>query len=353
MREVLVVGAGPAGSYAALRCAERGLNVLLLDSSRFPRDKACGGVVGERTMRMVGGDIGSILEGEGHVNQLYYDWEPMGAVDTHLYFFRRRRLDHYLVQRAQAAGAELVENRRVTKVDVRTDRAVVEANGERYDADLVIGADGTNSVVGRSIGMSHHAGDSKYASMKAEVDLPPEKIEALGVHDPPHQNTYFFSELFGFAWVVPNHGGVNVGYGALMRHAQRLRSRFMEFLHRMDIPPQDVRGAQIPYLPPRRVYADRVLLTGDAGGFVNPWNGCGIDDGLEASERAAQVAALASDRGDFTAQTLRGFQSASREPLRWMRGRGTLMKGLDRLMPVGLPFPFWVKRLVKVGAAWA
>src|SRR5881628_2676527 len=245
MREVVVVGAGPAGSYAAMRCAERGLDVLMLDSARFPRDKACGGVVGERTMSNVGGDIASILEREGHTNDLYYDWEPIGTVESHLYFFKRRRLDHYLVQRAQAAGAELLEGRRVTRVQVLPDRAVVEANGDRYEADLVIGADGTNSVVGRSIGMSHHAGDAKYASMKAEVALPAEKIEALGVDDPPHQNTYFFSDLFGFAWIVPNDGAVNVGYGALVRHASRLRARFMGFLGRMEIPPQDVRGAQI------------------------------------------------------------------------------------------------------------
>src|SRR3972149_6926768 len=350
MWEVVVVGAGPAGSYAAMRCAERGLRVLMLDAARFPRDKACGGIVGERAMRIPGPGVRSVLEGEGHVNQLYYDWKPVGAVDTHLYFFRRRRFDHYLVQRALAAGAELLENQRVTKVGVLPDRGVVQAGAKSHEAQLVIGADGTNSVVGRAIGMSHHDEYSKYASMKAEIDLPREKVEALGVLDPPHQNTYFFTDLLGFGWIVPNDGSVNVGYGALMRHAHGLRPRFLKFLRRMDLPPQDVRGAQIPYLPPRRVYADRVLLTGDAGGVVNPWNGCGIDDGLGGSERAAEVAKLAADRGDFTAKTLVEYQRASRDHLRWIRARGLWIKGFDRILPRGMPFPFWVKYIVKVAA---
>ena len=336
-----------------MRCVEKGLDVLMLDSATFPRDKACGGVVGETAVRMIGSDVLSLLEREGRENELFWDWSPIGRINSHLYFFKRRKFDHYLVQRAIAAGAKLLENRRVTRVDVRPDKVVVEANGEKHEARLAIGAEGTNSIVGRAIGLSHHDGPYKYASIKAEIDLPPEKIEELGVDNPPHQNTYFFSDVAGFAWIVPNHGSINAGYGAMMRHANGLRQRFFDFLKQLDLPPQDVRGAQIPYLPMRRVYADRVLLTGDAGGFVNPWTGCGIDDGLEASERAAEVAKRAADRGNFSAASLREFQKASRDHLRWIEGRGRWMKALDLLLPIGSRFPWWARYVVRLTAGWA
>ena len=230
----------------------------------------------------------------------------------------------------------------------------MEANGERHEGHMVIGADGTNSVVGRAVGLSHHDGAWKYASIKAEIDLPPETVRALGVEEPtPHQRTFFFSDLLGFAWVIPNAGSINAGYGAMMRHAAGLRSRFYDFLARLGVPPMDVRGAQIPYLPLPRVYANRVLLTGDAGGFVNPWTGCGIDDGIQASERAARVARLAADHGDFRAATLREFQRASRGHMRWINRRGRWMKALDLLMPVGSKFPSGFRYLVPVIARWA
>jgi len=355
MHDVLVVGAGPAGSHAARRCAELGLDVLMLDAATFPRDKACGGVVGEEAVRLVGRDVLSVVEREGRGNEIFFDWRPLAWIPSpHMYFFKRRKFDHCLVKKAVAAGAVLLEGRRVTRVAVEPDRVVVEANGERHEARLVIGADGTNSVVGRAVGLSHHDGTWKFASIKAEVDLPPDRMEALGVENPmPHQRTYFFSDLLGFAWVIPNEGSVNAGFGAMMRHAAGLRQRFYGFLAGLGVPPQDVRGAQIPYLPLPRVYGDRVLLTGDAGGFVNPWTGCGIDDGIRASERAARVARLAVDRGDFTASTLREFQRASRDHLRWIDRRGRWMKALDLLIPPGSKVPSFFRHLVRVGAAWA
>jgi len=353
MHDVLVVGAGPAGSWAAKRCADRGLDVLLLDAAKFPRDKACGGVVGDTAVRLIGPDVLSILEREAHTNRLFYDWKPILDVAAHMYFFKRRKFDAYLVRRAEAAGATLLEGRRVTRVDVRPDKVVAVAGGEAFGARLAVGAEGTNSVVGRAIRQSHHDGACKYASIKAEVDLTSEAIRGLGVDDPPHQNTYFLPDLVGFGWLLPNDGSVNAGYGAFVRHASGLRERFYDFLAHLGIPPNDVRGAQIPYLPTRRVYADRVMLTGDAGGFVNPWTGCGIDDGIEASERLADVAKLAADTGDFTANTLRRYQEASREQRKWIQARGRWMKALDLIMPVGKPFPRWVKYVVKATARWA
>lgn len=354
MWEVLVVGAGPAGSYAAMRLAEKGLDVLMLDAARFPRDKACGGVVGDEAVRLLGKGVLSVLEREGHGNELYYDWQPIGRLDAHLYFFKRRRFDHYVAQRALDAGVTLLENRRVTGLSVEPDRVVVRVNGERHEAALVIGADGTNSIVGKAIGLSHHDWICRYASMKAEVDLPPEKIREMGIEDPaPHQNTYFFSDLLGFAWIVPNDGSINAGYGTMFRHANGLRQRFYDFLRTLGVPPEDVRGAQIPYMALPRVYADRVLLTGDAGGFVNPWTGCGIDDGILASERAAEVAKRAVDRGDYSARTLRAFQDASRSHMRGINWRGHWMKALDLIMPVGRKFPDWVRHIVRMTARWA
>jgi len=73
---------------------------------------------------------------------------------------------------------------------------------------------------------------------------------------------------------------------------------------------------------------------------------------LEPSAELSR-ALVAADRGDFTAKTLVEYQRASRDHLRWIRARGLWIKGFDRILPRGMPFPFWVKYIVKVAAPWA
>jgi geranylgeranyl reductase family protein len=351
--DIVVVGAGPSGSYAAMRCAEMGLDVLLLDRYAFPRDKACGGVVGEAAVRLIGSDVLDIMEREGAGNALFWEYEPIGYVNRREYFFTRRKFDHYLVQRAVAAGAGLQEGVRVTGLARRPDGVTILVDGGGWDARLVIGADGTNSVVGRAVGLWQHRDNTKYASIKAEIPVTRSQAKRLDIEDPPKQNSYFFRDLMGFAWLIPNNGQLNAGYGCTMSKANGLRSRFLRFLKHFGLPPVDVRGAQIPYLPLPRVYAERVLLTGDAGGFVNPWTGCGIDDGLMASERAAMVAKMACDGDDFSLPMLRRFQDLSRRHLRHIRWRGQSIKVLDRITPPDYAFPSWVKYVVKQAARWA
>lgn len=353
MYDVIVVGAGPSGSYAAMRCASMGLDVLLIDQYRFPRDKACGGVVGEEARELLGPEMMTVVERESRGNELYYNYESVGRLQRHEYFCRRRKFDYYLVGRAVNAGAILLDDCKVHGLQVKPDRAIVRTERGSQEGKIVIGADGTNSVIGRSVGLTHHSGDLKYASLKAEIQLPASQIRALGLEDPPRQNTYFFSDLMGFAWLIPNEGQVNAGYGSTLRKAVGLKQRFFRFLNHFGLPPEDVKGAQIPYMTLDKVYSEKVLLTGDAGGFVNPWTGCGIDDGIMASERAAQVCKKAVDAEDFSANSLAEFQMISRSHMRRINWRGSWIKALDYIVPDDYVFPFWVKVLIRRLAALA
>jgi len=347
MRDVIVVGAGPSGSFTAMKCAEYGLDVLLLDSEKFPRDKACGGVVGGRSLKLIGGDVTSVVECEGTGNDFFYDWRYVGSLGTHEYFVKRRRFDHYLVRRAVAAGVRFVEGIKAIGLAISTDQAIVRTSAGDFPSNMVVAADGTNSTIGRAVGLSHHDDICRYASMKAEVDVSHAKGRDLGVEDPNRQRTYFFSDLLGFAWVVPNNGSVNVGYGSTVSKAKDLKARFHVFLAKLGIAPQFERGAQIPFMAARRVYSERVLLTGDAGGFVNPWTGCGIDEGLAASEKAALICKKAADAQEYSSAMLSSYQEICRDSIKRISRRGRWIKALDRLVPEGATLPFWTEYLVK------
>ncbi len=347
MHDVIVVGAGPSGSYAAMKCAEKGLNVLLIDKEKFPRDKACGGIIGDQIVRMIGGDVMSVIECEASITDFYYNWKLIQSMDSHSYFIKRRRFDNYLVKRAVASGSVLVEEARVNGVSVDEKSAVVKtANGD-LRANIVIGADGTNSIVAKSIGLSHHDDICRFASLKAEIDVTPKKAKELDIVDPLKKKTYFFQNLIGFAWIVPNGNSVNAGYGSTVSKAKGLKERFHDFLHQVGLKPQHELGAQIPFRTLPRVYGNRVLLTGDAGGFVNPWTGCGIEDGMMASEKAAIMCKMAVDTHEFSASNLSRYREMCKNQITRIKWRGSWIKALDRIMPENSSYPFWVEILLK------
>src|SRR5918911_5372262 len=152
--DVVVLGAGPAGSSSALRLARAGAQVLLVDRARFPRDKPCGGAVTGRAALEAPCDVTPVVErvvtdaelvsGGGRV-RVRTSKAPIA------YMTQRRRLDHHLVEQACAAGAVFRDGVRDVVVD--HDAMTATCDGERYEASVLVGADGANGVAARSFGL--------------------------------------------------------------------------------------------------------------------------------------------------------------------------------------------------------
>ena len=159
--EVIVVGAVPAGSTAARELAQRGRDVLLLDRSRFPRDKPCGGAVSIRASALLPFDLSPIVEEVvtgAHVRLRdgeNIDRKHDGPI---AYLTQRSRLDHFLVERAAEAGASFRDGRagRVRSVVQRADGAYEVATDDGvHVAPALVGADGANGVVTTQLGYEH------------------------------------------------------------------------------------------------------------------------------------------------------------------------------------------------------
>ena len=149
--DVIVVGAGPAGSTTAYRLACAGARVCLLDRARFPRDKPCGGGLTLRAVRELPFSVEPVVEDRVHTLELglrYARRWSRRAPEPLVLMTQRRRLDAFLVDRAAAAGAEFSDGVKVTGVDPG---GVVTIGGERLEADVVVGADGWHSVVSAAV----------------------------------------------------------------------------------------------------------------------------------------------------------------------------------------------------------
>src|SRR5256886_4911348 len=153
--DVIVVGAGPAGSTAAYRLARSGAKVLLLDRARFPRDKPCGGGLTERAVTQLPVSVDPVVEevvdrfglgfryGAGFVR---------GGERPLVLMTRRSRLDAHLVAEAAAAGADFRDGLRATALNLDEAGATVRFDGTAASAPVVIGADGVNGLTARALG---------------------------------------------------------------------------------------------------------------------------------------------------------------------------------------------------------
>jgi geranylgeranyl reductase family protein len=288
--DVIVVGAGPAGSTAAFRLTSAGADVLLLDRARFPRDKPCGGGVTGRAARLIPFSIDPVVEQvvtHADLRLRYGRTHARGTGMPLVYMTQRSRLDHYLAGRAADSGADFREGVRVADVGSGEEGVTVIADGERYEAETLIGADGVNGVTARALDL----GGNTTVGVALEGNLPHAKTNAA------RYDGRVALELGivpgGYGWVFPKGDHVNVGVGGWGSEGPRLRTHLRrlcgEHGARLD-DLEDVRGYRLPLRSPKATLArGRALLVGDAAGLIDPVSGDGMFEGFLSSKLAGEA----------------------------------------------------------------
>ena len=326
--DVIVVGAGPSGSTTAYYLASAGLDVLLLEKSRFPREKVCGDGLTPRAVKALVAMGVPISESDGWLRnkglrvvgagmRLELPWPDLTSYPGYGLVRTRLDFDQRLAQRAQKAGARLIEGVTVTGpvVDERTGRitGVIARpaggrNGEAADGGperiyrgrLVIAADGNSSRLSVSMGL------------RKRDDRPLGVAVRAYYTSPRHEDDYLESWLDlwegdrllpGYGWIFGMGDGTsNVGLGLLNTSTAFGNTDYHALLRRWlaGMPPEwgftednrvgPVRGAALPMAFNRTPHYTRgLLLAGDAAGMVNPFNGEGIAYAMESAEIAART----------------------------------------------------------------
>jgi geranylgeranyl reductase family protein len=287
--DVIVVGAGPAGSTCAYRLASAGASVLLLDRARFPRDKPCGGGVTGRAARLIPFSIAPVVEDTVTSVQMrlgYGNWFERGEDDPLVLMTQRLRLDAYLVERAAEAGAELREGVKAEKVDALAGRVEVAAGGERFSAEAVIGADGVNGISARALGL----GGNQAVGVALEGNV---SYERLGEGYRGRAVLELGVVPGGYGWVFPKGDHANVGLGGWEREGPRLREHLSALCAAHGVAPGDlggVRGYRLPLRSPRSTLArGRAAIVGDAAGLVDPVSGDGMFEAFLSAKLASEA----------------------------------------------------------------
>jgi len=307
--DVIVIGGGPGGSTAAWRLARAGIRPLLLDAAVFPRVKVCAGWVTPEALadaevepRKYPATIQAFeacrfeFEGTGHETR----WRSPAS-----YGIVRREFDHYLLDRARAAGTDVREGARVTSVTRDGQGIRVVSEGGVFTASLVIGAGGHRCPVAWQFGEVSRD-EEVVIAQESETRLSPDRADAL-IGSWPAPELYVEPDLKGYGWYFPKRDVLNIGIGCVSGSG-------IDLLHRRDALVEALRGSgRLPrdlhlepfrghsYVvrrrAPRRLAGDRFCLVGDAAGLARDLSGEGIGPAIRSGLLAAEAVVARLERG--------------------------------------------------------
>jgi geranylgeranyl reductase family protein len=336
-----VVGAGPAGSTTAYYLAQAGLDVLVLEKSRFPREKVCGDGLTPRGVKALVAMGINVSEQDGWIRnqglrvigagkRLELPWPELSSYPGYGLVRPRTDLDEMLARRAQQAGARLLEGINVIGpvLDERSGRiagvtAKTEDGEQTYRGRIIVAADGNSSRLSVAMGL------------RKRDDRPLGVAVRTYYQSPRHDDDYLESWLDlwdgdrllpGYGWIFGMGDGTsNVGLGLLNTSAAFGHTDYHALLRKWlagmpaewgfteENRTQPIRGAALPMGFNRTPhYYNGLLLVGDAGGMVNPFNGEGIAYAMESGEILARTVtqALARARRAETERVLAGYPAA-------------------------------------------
>ncbi len=305
--DVAVVGAGPAGSTAALLLARAGKRVALIEKEVLPRYKTCGGGVVGRAFWLLPSDLSIPVEHTcfaAEANFLESNLSFRVERDRPIVSMTMRAdFDQCLADAAVAAGAELLSS--CTLEDLRQDGAGVELSTSRgmLRASWVLGADGALSTVARKAGWKHPL--RTIPALEAELQVPADvhaRFAGIARFD-------FEAMEAGYGWVFPKRAHLSCGILTTERGVGGLREALERYLARVGLPwpaPDELHGYVIPVRPRRGGFVrGRVLLAGDAAGLADPLTGEGISIGIWSGTLAARALARAEPDPSLYLRSLR------------------------------------------------
>ena len=345
--DVIVVGAGPAESAAALVCARNDINTLLIERGEYAGSKnVMGGVLFSKELRELVPEFWKeaplerpvvdhrymVLGKESAVNIGYKGME-WGEEPYNAFVVQRAKFDQWIAQKAVQAGALLINKTVVTEcivdkgkvVGVRTDRP----DGDLY-ADVVVLADGVNSLLAQQLGFrkEHKPGDVALCVMEC-INLPKEKVnDRFNVKDNQGVAIEIFGEAtkgnFGAGFLYTTNDGINIGVGTTVAAMVKDKLKPYDLLDELKAHPAIkplIEGGEsaeylahlIPeggYRSVQKVVGNGAVVVGDAASLVNAINGEGSNMAMHSGQLAAKAIVQAKKRGDFSEAGLSSYRDA-------------------------------------------
>jgi menaquinone-9 beta-reductase len=332
--DVLIVGAGPAGSSCAWGLRSSGLDVVVLDKASFPRDKICGGWITPFVLQAL--EIDPLEYARGRMLQPIsaFRISGLGQQQKSIHYdqpvsfgIRRCEFDEYLMRRC---GAEVRENVAIKSIERSKDEWIINAE---FSARMLIGAGGHFCPVARFI--NGRIAEAPVIAQELEFAMDEAQVASCQI-SAEQPELFFCRDLQGYGWCFRKGNFLNIGLGRLDQHKLSEHvNAFAEFLRDsgkvgFSLPRRFAGHAYLLHgYSPRKLVSDGVLLIGDSAGLAYEQSGEGIRPAVESGLIAARV--LRTALGDYSAAQLAQYPEWLGQRFRGNGGAERLAKRLPRV----------------------
>lgn len=288
--DVAVIGSGPSGASAALKLAENGISVVLIEKETLPRYKTCGGGFVYRGRKEMPFDISEVVSKEFNKIEIYFD-----KTNQHLTAERpeplvtmvmRDEFDHLIIKKAKKAGITFLENHKLQNISFEENNILHTSQGDIH-TKFVIAADGALGPTAKLTGWK----ETRYLipALEYEVEVSEEDFERLS----KEARFDFDAVPMGYAWSFPKKNHLSLGVATMRRTKIDLKHYYREYLKTLGIKNvihEEYHGFQIPIGARKDGFVRKnVFLVGDAAGFADPITAEGISNAILTGIMAAEA----------------------------------------------------------------
>ena len=369
--DVLIIGAGPAGCACAYQLAKSDLKIALLEKGSFPRDKICGDALSADV-------VNQLYKMDATLAEIFLKQKPKEASNGIRFFapnhksldvsftnqeykeaagfvMKRLDFDHFFVEQIKnLPNITVVENCNVTSLENKENQVTVKTTTSRFNATLIVGADGANSIVNRKL--TNNQIDKKHHS----AGLRQYFENVTGLNETGFIELHFYKEILpGYFWIFPlPDNRANVGLGMLSSEISKqninLKERFTHLINnhpnlkerfKNATPLESIKGFGLPLgSKKKQLSGDRFLLLGDAANLIDPFTGEGIGNAIRSGRIAAEHIKTTFKTNQFDANFNKKYDTKIYQAM-WKELR--VSKSLQNLLKYPWLFNFLVKKANK------
>ncbi|MCI0454872.1 MAG: geranylgeranyl reductase family protein [Candidatus Dadabacteria bacterium] len=291
--DVIIVGAGPAGGMCAYELSKRSLSVLILEKEKLPRYKVCAGGLTTKAVEIISEDFQDLTENYTYNIHLTlnHKWgfskiTPFPIVTMVM----RDMFDLFLVQKSVEKGSYLIDQTKVSEINELADYTVAKTDRGNFVSKVIVGGDGVNSIVARSLGLRN----KRRLGIAIEGEIFPNNLSAdiSSYNGSLHLDFNVIPK--GYGWIFPKRNHLSVGVFTTLPKIKDIKEYFSLYLERKSLSNNytcsSLIGHQIPLGGSyEKLNTKRGLLIGDAAGLADPITGEGIYYGLRSGQIAAEA----------------------------------------------------------------